>query len=278
MVRIICTLTIAFMASGFGGYAQKDADGCKDHPMVGRMKEFYISECLTNYGALELYLKDDSDMEVREGDKTHLFYSHDNDAYPKLPSWLAVRKNYENALSAKGWKKVYDDNTNQVSFHFKSNGKEAWMLLKRSGGSVSEVEEYIVDIVEKAKMEQEVTASTMLTALEKEGRVALYINFETSKAEILPESMAIVDQIATMLKENADLRISVEGHTDNTGNAASNQVLSEKRASAVGNALISKGIEKTRLATKGLGSSKPLADNSTEEGKTKNRRVEIVKL
>jgi OmpA-OmpF porin, OOP family len=73
------------------------------------------------------------------------------------------------------------------------------------------------------------------------------------------------------------VNVSIEGHTDKVGNAASNQTLSEQRAQSVMNLLINKGISKERLTSKGWGQSNPVADNRTEEGKAKNRRVEIVK-
>ena len=81
-----------------------------------------------------------------------------------------------------------------------------------------------------------------------------------------------------MRTENATLKISVEGHTDNVGNATLNRILSENRAKAVMNYLVTKGINTTRLTSKGWGQTKPIADNSTEEGKAKNRRVELVKI
>ena len=84
-------------------------------------------------------------------------------------------------------------------------------------------------------------------------------------------------QIAEMLKANPTLKISIEGHTDDAGNAISNKTLSENRAKAVMNALILKGINKSLLTAKGWGQEKPISDNRTEEGRTKNRRVEIVK-
>jgi outer membrane protein OmpA-like peptidoglycan-associated protein len=118
----------------------------------------------------------------------------------------------------------------------------------------------------------------MLEALNAKGSVALYINFETSKSIIKPESQTIVDQIAQLLKENPALKINVEGHTDNVGTPAANQTLSESRAKAVMNTLVTKGIYKTRLAAKGWGQTKPVSDNNTDDGKAKNRRVEIVKL
>ena len=81
-----------------------------------------------------------------------------------------------------------------------------------------------------------------------------------------------------MLNTNPTLKISIEGHTDNVGNLQSNQTLSENRAKAVMNALVLKGVDKSRLSAKGWGQEKPISDNNTDEGKAKNRRVEIVKL
>jgi len=117
----------------------------------------------------------------------------------------------------------------------------------------------------------------MFDKLNKEGFIALYINFDTGKADIKPESYKIIDQIVQMMKDNPDLKISIEGHTDNVGTAQFNQTLSENRAKAVMNAIIAKGIDKSRLSSKGWGATKPIADNKTEEGRAKNRRVEIVK-
>ena len=102
--------------------------------------------------------------------------------------------------------------------------------------------------------------------------------FETGKADIKPESQSIIDQISEMLSANPTLKISLEGHSDNVGSITSNQTLSESRGKAVVNALISKGTDKARLSSKGWGQTKPVAENTTEEGKAKNRRVEIVKL
>ncbi len=118
----------------------------------------------------------------------------------------------------------------------------------------------------------------LLKTLNKEGKVALYINFETSKSEINPESQGIVDQLVTILNTDKSLRISIEGHTDNAGNPKTNLALSESRARAVMEAIIAKGVDKNRLSAKGWGSKKPIADNNTEDAKARNRRVEIIKL
>ncbi len=117
----------------------------------------------------------------------------------------------------------------------------------------------------------------MRDELNKTGFVALYINFETGKAVIKPESQIIVDQVAEMLKADDSLNVSIEGHTDNVGTPGFNRTLSENRAKSVMNAIISKGVEKSRMSAKGWGQEKPVGDNKTEEGRARNRRVEIVK-
>ena len=132
-------------------------------------------------------------------------------------------------------------------------------------------------VLEIALMKQEITANEMLDALNKNGYIALNILFETGKSDIQQESLPIVDQIFELMKSDATIKISIEGHTDNVGDAASNKKLSNDRAKAVMDALIAKGIDKTRMSFIGWGQEKPVADNRSEEGRVQNRRVEIVK-
>ena len=104
------------------------------------------------------------------------------------------------------------------------------------------------------------------------------IRFDVGKATIKPESMGVINQIYDLMNEHPDLKFSVEGHTDSDGNDDFNRELSEKRAEAVMNRLISMGISKDRLTSKGFGESVPIATNDTPEGKASNRRVEFVKM
>ena len=112
------------------------------------------------------------------------------------------------------------------------------------------------------------------------GRVATQgIFFDTGSDRIRPESTPTLKEIGAMLNEHADLRLTIEGHTDNVGDAKANLALSEKRAAAVKEHLVEEyGIDAARLEAKGLGASKPSAPNSTAEGRQQNRRVELVKM
>jgi OOP family OmpA-OmpF porin len=116
-------------------------------------------------------------------------------------------------------------------------------------------------------------------ALAEKGRVSTQgIYFDTGSDRIRPESSGTLKEIGTMLKEHPELKLTIEGHTDNVGSAPANQTLSEKRAAAVRQALIdSYQVDAARLQAKGLGSTKPAAPNDTPEGRQQNRRVELVK-
>ena len=104
------------------------------------------------------------------------------------------------------------------------------------------------------------------------------VNFETNKTELLPYARQILDQVATSLLMNPTAEVAIHGHTDNVGGAKYNMQLSLGRAEAVKAYLVSKGISAGRITTKGFGFTKPIADNSTAEGRAKNRRIEFVRL
>lgn len=100
--------------------------------------------------------------------------------------------------------------------------------------------------------------------------------FETGEAKLLPSSFTELDSVAVYLNTKSLLKIEISGHTDNTGNETINQTLSEKRAQAVADYLVSKKIEPTRITYKGFGSQKPITTNDTEAGRKLNRRVEFI--
>jgi outer membrane protein OmpA-like peptidoglycan-associated protein len=116
-------------------------------------------------------------------------------------------------------------------------------------------------------------------ALNAKGRWATQgILFATGKADLKPESTPVLKEIAGTLTKYPDLKILIEGHTDNVGQPASNLTLSDARAAAVKAALATQyGIDGARITTKGLGDTKPAVPNATPAGKAQNRRVEIVK-
>ncbi len=125
-----------------------------------------------------------------------------------------------------------------------------------------------------------VKAEDMAQSLAATGSIDLYgIYFDVDKSDIKPESNATLDEIAKLLKIDASLRLEVAGHTDNTGKPDHNLKLSQDRAAAVVNVLTTKyGIDPKRLVAKGYGDTKPVAPNNTDDGRSKNRRVQLRRL
>jgi outer membrane protein OmpA-like peptidoglycan-associated protein len=122
-------------------------------------------------------------------------------------------------------------------------------------------------------------AATMAEAIEHYGRVPLYgIHFLSGRADLAPESVTVLRELAIMLDDNPDWNIRIEGHTDNLGSKAENAVLSLHRALAVSAFLSGRGVKKTRVTTMGMADGHPIAPNDTDANRAKNRRIEIVKI
>jgi OmpA-OmpF porin, OOP family len=214
---------------------------------------------------------------------------------------LQITHNYVNAVKAQGGEVLYEGKTDAEGMKDKSgdrlatlrmhkDGKEIWIeVIPYNGGG-----SYYLNAIVKGEMKQEVAAAApkpeapkpevkpepakdLAKEIKTKGFATIYINFDVDKATIKPESQPTVDHVAQMLKDNPDLNLTIAGYTDNSGTRAPNQTLSENRAKAVLQALVACGIDAGRLASVGFGQDKPVADNSTEAGKAKNRRVELIK-
>ena len=120
-------------------------------------------------------------------------------------------------------------------------------------------------------------ADALQQALAQAGKVDIQVNFATDSAQILPDSQPQIAQIAELLRQDTTLALDVNGHTDASGNPAHNRQLSQQRAGSVVAALVAAGIAAERLHPAGLGDTQPLADNTSEEGRARNRRVELVR-
>ncbi|MDD3804338.1 MAG: OmpA family protein [bacterium] len=135
--------------------------------------------------------------------------------------------------------------------------------------------DYAVPVV----IEEDKTLVMNVELLKKGGKINLKgINFESGKANILPESYVILNDAVKLLKDNPKVKIEVQGHTDSVGAAASNETLSQARADAVRKYLVDNGIDAARIQTKGYGELMPIASNDTKEGRAQNRRIEFLIL
>jgi OmpA-OmpF porin, OOP family len=270
-------LSLFFVLAGFVSTAagqEQDKKGSKDHPLITRMPDFYISDYKdVDFGSQRYITADRKPVDV-EGHKYYIEYRLKKGA--ALPGELKIRRNIQDALKRIGGEVLFDENFNRVStIKVQKGGKETWVEV-RSGDNY-----YRLNIVEKEIMKQEVVANAeaMGNDINTTGHVSIYgIYFDTGKSEIKPESDAAISEIAKLLKNDGALKLYVVGHTDNVGSFESNMKLSKDRAEAVTKALSSKhGIAAARLKSYGVASLSPVTSNDTEDGKAKNRRVELVK-
>ena len=264
--------------SATGSLRQEDVEGSKDHPIVSRMPNSHITEYRKQFDGIE-FLTERGQKKTIEGEATVIRYFYNSPE--QQPGALQVIRNYQNAVQSIGGKVVYErrpkeGDGGETTLLVTKDGKEVWIAVRPEIFSAP-TQSYQLLIVERGAMTQEVTADQIYAALNTTGFIALYINFDFGKADLKPDGERTVDEISRMLKANPGLKIRIEGHTDSVGSPATNKTLSESRAAAVMSALIQRGVEGRRLSSAGFGSERPIADNRTEEGRSKNRRVELVK-
>ena len=262
------------------GFAQNDQEGSKDYPGITRMPGYFIysySEEQFTAAAFPVTANGKTTEQQVEGRLVKLTYNI-KDNVPAT-STLQVIRNYQNAIRTAGGQVLdqhKDGNWDSITFRLTKAGKELWILLEARGDA------HAMTIVERQAMQQDVAvdAAAMSQGLSATGSVAIYgIHFDTAKAELKPDSEPILAEIAKLLKTSPALKVFVVGHTDMVGDVALNLKLSQERAQSVVNALVSKyGIAASRLTAFGNGSYAPAASNKTEEGRAKNRRVELVEV
>ena len=251
----------------------QDAEGCKDSRLLTRLPGCVIRDCTaSDYDAANLTVSfgDDRTKQL-EGKLESISY------FCKGKSALQVRRNVEQALRTAGY--TVDFTGYDLPVHYVTGHKGAqWIGVEAS--ELTGDSDYKFTAVLAQEMAQEMTADADAWAAEitKSGHVAVYgIEFDTGKATLKPESEKVLGQVLTLLNKQPDWKMRIEGHTDSTGTKAGNQTLSRQRADAVVAWLVKNAVAPARLTAAGLGDTKPVADNSTAEGRARNRRVELVK-
>lgn len=276
----------ALLALASGAVAQTappDVPGSKDHPLLSRYPNSHIAEYVRNFDAVEVTVPGraggEPGKERVEGDTTTIRYFHDSPE--RQPSALQVIRNYQNAIRALGGSIVYerlprDGDGGETTLRVATGGKDVWVrVVPDIFGAPTQ--SYQLVVVEVAAMAQVVTANQLADELKQKGFVALHLNFDTGKWDLKPDGVAAVREIVALMTSDTALRLAIEGHTDNVGTPAANRTLSANRANAVMRAIVAGGIAANRLSAAGFGQERPVADNRTEEGRAKNRRVELVK-
>ena len=275
-MKLACRFLLCLALGLFAGTlraqdeAPQDAEGCKDSPLVSRFPGGHINSCENKeYEQADFPLGNDKDGNALSKHLEGEYHSWDI-ATREGVSEIQVYRNFLTALKNGGFTIDFGGSPNDIVAHKGAT----WIHIESKGAY------YYQTIITVKEMAQEVTAdaSSLNDEIQKSGHVAVYgIHFDTGKAAILPDSADTLKQIVLLLQQNPDLKLRVEGHTDNQGNAAANQALSEKRAQAVVAWLSSNGVAAGRLSAKGFGQTKPVADNGAEDGRAKNRRVELAK-
>ena len=272
----IFLLTGILFLTTYSAIAQGDSEGSKDPALFTRMPGYHIYR----YDDLQFdqyeFKTSDSKTQIVQGHSLFIIYDPNDNI--QTPSPLQIGTNYINAARSVGGKLVYEfhDPGEDVVVKVVKNNMETWAYVSANGNG-----SYSIHMIEKQAMKQDVLAdaSAMNKSIKESGKVSLYgIYFDTGKAEVKPESETALKEIVKLLNGDASLKLYVVGHTDNTGTLEANMKLSQDRAAAVVNALVSKyGVAAPRVKACGDGPTAPVASNDSEEGRALNRRVELVK-
>ena len=272
LTAMLMTLAVAAPAAA----RQQDEPGSKDHPMLSRMPNYHICNYEANdFNGFDFSIGNEKEQRV-EGKYWKIDYCIKENA--KVASALEIVRNYSNVFKAKGGSIRNPDPDNiHTTMALALNGGELWCDIDVANRG----ETYSLTIIEKAAMTQQVefTAAELAKTLNEKGSIALHnILFDTGKATLKPESSKELQLVVSVLKADVSLKIEIQGHTDNVGVKAANLTLSQQRADAVRDYLVKNGgIAAARLTAVGFGDTKPVAPNTTDDGKAQNRRVELVK-
>jgi outer membrane protein OmpA-like peptidoglycan-associated protein len=282
--RNIILITVITLAAALPAAAQtKDVAGSKDSALLTRMPNFYISDFKDVQFDAHEFVVAKGNSTANQHVEGHLMYWR-YDIIPgttTLPSWLQIFRNHENAVQKLGGKTMYNSgpgNNYDSTFLISKNGTDTWIELHPRGRSAGSGM-YELLIVEVQKMQQDVVANAdaLKSGLADSGHVEVPgIFFDFAKSDVKPESQPAIQQVVKMLQASPALKVWVVGHTDNVGTAEANVALSNARAASVVKALVAAGIDARRLTPHGDGPFAPVAANTTDDGRARNRRVELV--
>jgi OOP family OmpA-OmpF porin len=261
--------TAAFIVSTAASAQDKDAPGCADSPLISRMPGSILVECSHQADDTFKFRLHDGSHKRDEGDLTRLIYH-----FPKGVTTAQAMRNFATALHSAGY--TFEEDPIKNPGDFVVHQGKTWILFDFMSNDAGVRE----TILKEVGLTQDVvaTAAALSGGLTGNGHVVVPgILFDTGKAEVKPESSAALQEIVKLMQQDARLKIFVVGHTDNVGAVAANLDLSKRRASAVVAVLISQyHVTADRLQSFGAGPYAPVSANTSEDGRTLNRRVELV--
>lgn len=261
-------LAASFLLVSIQSFSQSDP---LRNPMIARLPNYQLMHSEKQFDEIEVQVSTVERINV-SGEKTFAEFAYDPNAKFRHPAQAQILKTYGETLQSLGGQ-LLARGPNYMFYRTKLNQKEyiAAIEVFESG------KKYCVVMVERELLQNFIPAQEMFKGLSEAGRVTLYISFASGSSQIPNESLPSIDEIVRMMVRVPTLKVKIEGHTDNVGSKADNKALSEDRAKAVVEAIVKKGIDRSRLTAIGVGDADPIADNSTEKGRLQNRRVEIVK-
>lgn len=276
---LFCLFLVLFLPIyGFKIYGQ-DA---MEHPIIKPMPKSVLIPAQSkklDYSSYSFYVKKGKKAErlEKKGKYWRLRYiiKDASGRTNKSVSKIEIAENYKAAALEKGATIFYEANGKLTFTLPMKNGGTTWAYVSAGEGS------YNIYIIEESGFKKQLSfgADEMKRALDEEGHIAVYgINFDIDKDNLKLGAEKVLIEMVKLMKNNPILKIEIQGHTDNTGSAEHNLVLSKRRAETVKKFLLTYGIDSSRMIPKGYGLEKPVATNDTEEGRTVNRRVELVKL
>jgi OOP family OmpA-OmpF porin len=266
---LLLCLALPSAAHLYAAQTPTDHAGCNDSPLISRFPGSVIAGCKQmDDDSYKFHMGNNQPDKTIEGKLLHIDY-----VYPKTASKAQVVRNIHTAVKSAGYTFDYDSGDyGDFTVHM---GK-TWIFV-----SINTNNTYDETFVTETTLTQDVVANAaaLSTGLTGNGHVVVNgVLFDTGKADVKPESDPALQEVATMLKGNPALKVYVVGHTDNVGGLAANMDLSKRRAAAVVASLTTKyGIPAAQLLPYGDGPYAPVASNDSEDGRTLNRRVELVK-
>src|SRR5258706_1497693 len=230
-----------------------------DFPYLGHVPGSQLKNTEVDPHPMDVTCEHDGEPQLAGTSSTVKFYS--------LPEQLGVHQflvAYHDALTAAGWtiRTMAEPSDGVLLARFGKNGRDVWASLHVNADEIS----------------MRVADNDLGAQLARACHLPLYgVHFDLNKASLRPDSDGALQQVAAFLQANPAVNVEMQGHTDATGDAAANQTLSEGRAASVRTWLVQHGVAGTRITAKGYGKSQPVATNETEEGRARNRRVELAK-